>query len=114
MSADSDVWRDGQAELVFVPPEGAGPVPEPFKDNPRSLIIEHGTVTLYCRDGWWTAGSVVLYGMWARKDGQPGRAKGHLMWSAPLSVEEGAPQWLVTRMSKLLKKLTAAMRAAER
>lgn len=114
MSAGSEVWVEGKLGLTFVPPVDAEPIPQPFKDDPRLLIVKHVFLTLYCMGGSWRASSVVTRGVWARKsDGQPSRYSGYLTWSAPLSEEEGAPGWLVARVEKLVVELTAAMKAAE-
>lgn len=112
--SESPVWRDGQAQLAFVVEAGRAPVAEPSGKDPRKLQPEHGWLTLYCNDGQWSVGTVVLSGPWLRKtDGKPGARQGHITFSGPLSAEDGVPQWLVVRMGKLAAALSRTMRELE-
>lgn len=112
--SQSPVWRDGEAHLAFVVEPGREPVTEPYKKEPRKLQPEHGWLTLYCNDGQWSIGTVVLSGRWLRKtDGKPGAREGNITFSGPLSVEDGVPKWLVVRMAKLVAALSRTMRELE-
>jgi hypothetical protein len=110
----SPVWRNGAADQWMVPPEGAEPVREVHKKNPRELITDHIHVTLYGHDGVWSVGSVALHGVWKRKtDGQPGTRTGSILLAGSLSVEDGAPDWLIRRAGKLVDALNRAYKEAE-
>lgn len=110
----SPVWRDGQGVQLMVPPEGAKPVREAHKANPRDLWVEYVHLTLYNEDGTNSVGSAMLNGQWARKsDGQPGSRKGNILLTGPLTAEEGAPDWLIARIDRLLRGLDRAYREAE-
>lgn len=115
MSSTSAVWRDAQLTQVMVPPVGAEPVPEKRVTDPRELAVDHIVVTMYGTDGRWAIGSLALHGVWCRKgDRQPGTRKGNILLLPPLRVDEGAPQWLVERLARLVSALDLAYEVAER
>ncbi|MFF9265831.1 hypothetical protein [Streptomyces longwoodensis] len=113
MSSQSSVWRYGQMNQEMVPPEGAAPVPEPFKAEPRRLVVQEVSVSLHCHDGVWAAGTAALYGVWLRKDGKPGTRNGNILLGVPTSTEEGSPPWLARRLAALLDGLNTAYAAVE-
>lgn len=113
--SESAVWRDGELMQGIVPPEGAEPVREVGRSNPRDLAAHYALVTLRGCDGHWSVRAAAVDGVWLRKsDRQPGTRHGNVLLSGPLTVEDGAPEWLVERSEKLVTALNNAFREAER
>lgn len=113
MSSVSAVWRDGRLEQVLVSPENAPPVRELTKPY-RELAVDHVQVTLHGEDGRWSVGTLALHGVWLRKDGSRSVRNGNMLMAAPLTVADGAPQWLVERLAALVSALDLAYAVAER
>ncbi|WP_381738556.1 hypothetical protein [Streptomyces andamanensis] len=102
----------GSAQLTMTAPPNAETVSERSAKGQRELAPDEVFLTVQVQDGRWTLATAAVDGRWLRKtDNKPGVRTGTVLFSGPLTKEDGAPEWLIARVERVLAAMDAAMDA---